>query len=446
MRKSVKQALALAAMGLTQDVFAAEVCPWQPVAKPGPAITLDIDKVWSGVRVNFSGARRENKFVVGYYDQDRWLTIADVDATTRTIARQRLATQFGGWDSHNGVALEVDNGGLVHVAANMHANELKYFRSAGPGMPLAVAPMTGLDESHVTYPAFLRDENGNLLFIYRSGTSGNGTWLVNRWDGTNWSRVGRQSFLGDRGFGTHVSGYPSRFVLSRDGYFHLAIVWRLNPDAATNVRLSYAKTKDFLSWFDSDNRPLHTPLTPETAETVLNTGPNAGLLNNAKVSIDGRGRPVIVFTRQNSQGFNTVELAVHEKSEWSFSTVATAVHITPVKGTGSLAETVAFTEVDFAAPDRPMLYYRFPHEAGVREALDPSTLAVACAVRPAPDGKPKVAPRPMVKPIPQVQPIDEQSALMWLAQPAHNDRPYECTEEAPSACNPPPSTLKLVVY
>jgi hypothetical protein len=243
-----------------------------------------------------------------------------------------------------------------------------------------------------------------------------------------------------------VSGYPSRFVLAKDGYFHLAIVWRLSADAATNVRLSYAKTRDFVAWFDSANRPLHTPLTPETAETVLHTGPNAGLLNNAKVSIDPRGRPVIVFTRQSAQGFNTVEAAVADGAGWSLSTVATAGRITPVKGTGSLPETVAFSEADFSVPHRPTLYYRFPQAQGVQQALDPSTLAIVCTVKSRADNRFKLADRPIATTVPQMQTIDDAAELIWSAQPAHNDRPYECTADAPSACKPPPSTLKLVVH
>lgn len=445
MSKPVKLTLIFAGLALSPHGAAAEICSWQHTAKPDPAIIIDIDKVWSGVRVNFSGAHHGDRFVVGYYDQDRWLTVAEVDPKTRHVVRQRLQTRFAGWDSHNAVALEIDKAGLVHAAANMHADKLKYFRSAAPGMPMKAFAMIDQDVDHVTYPTFLKDTNGNLLFVYRAGSSGNGHWLTNRWDGMQWNRVESTSFLGDRGFGGQVSAYPSRFVLAKDGYFHLAIVWRLSPDAATNVRLSYAKTRDFLTWLDSADRSLKAPLTPESAETVIHTGANAGLLNNTKVSIDGRGHPVIVFTRYDPQGFNTVELASPAQTGWRVSTVATSERRAPVQGTGSLTETVAFSNIDFSSTDRPVLYYRFPGGQGVQQVLQPDTFSVDCTLKPTADSHSKYADRPIATTIPQIQPIGGQAELLWSAQPAHHDRPYECTPSAPQACKPPPSTLKLLL-
>ncbi len=35
-------------------------------------------------------------------------------------------------------------------------------------------PMTGKNEGRLTYPEFYRLPNGNLLFLYRDGSSGNG--------------------------------------------------------------------------------------------------------------------------------------------------------------------------------------------------------------------------------------------------------------------------------
>lgn len=58
-------------------------------------------------------------------------------------------------------------------------------------------PMTGDDENDVIYPEFYRMSDGDLLFVYRSGASGRGNLVLNRYDlkSRKWSRV--QSVLID---------------------------------------------------------------------------------------------------------------------------------------------------------------------------------------------------------------------------------------------------------
>src|SRR4051812_17441795 len=51
------------------------LCPWDPVATDRAPTIVDVDKVWSGARVDFAGATIGNQFVIGYYDQERWLTV-----------------------------------------------------------------------------------------------------------------------------------------------------------------------------------------------------------------------------------------------------------------------------------------------------------------------------------------------------------------------------------
>src|SRR6478735_4468676 len=299
--------LVVALLAAPCAALAQPLCSWDPPARPALQAPIEIDKVWAGARVDFAAVRNQTNYVIGYYDQERWLTIARVNASSHDVQRERLPDRFDGWDSHNSVALAFDANGLLHVAANMHASRLNYFRAPAPDKLPVRAAMTGRDDDFVTYPQFLKSADGPLLFIYRVGRSGDGAWKVNRWDGRSWVTLTPEPFLSSRGFGRNVSAYPSRFAVSHDGYIHLAIVWRLTTDAATNVEISYAKTRDFMSWFDQSGRKLKLPLSPETAERVLHTGPNAGLLNNAKVSVDARGKPAIAFTRYDKQGRNTVE-------------------------------------------------------------------------------------------------------------------------------------------
>ncbi len=41
--------------------------------------------------------------------------------------------------------------------------------------------MTGVDEGNVTYPEFYLLSGGDLLFAYRSGSSGRGNLVMNRY-------------------------------------------------------------------------------------------------------------------------------------------------------------------------------------------------------------------------------------------------------------------------
>ena len=51
--------------------------------------------------------------------------------------------------------------------------------------------MTGVDEGNVTYPEFYPLSGGDLLFAYRSGSSGHGNLVMNRYSLKNhaWTRV-----------------------------------------------------------------------------------------------------------------------------------------------------------------------------------------------------------------------------------------------------------------
>src|SRR5699024_7533034 len=79
-------------------------------------------------------------------------------------------------DAHNSISIGVDGDGYLHVSWGMHGNELQYVRSLKPhGLELTEPlTMTGQDEKTVTYPRFYRLHDGDLLFLYRDGSSGKG--------------------------------------------------------------------------------------------------------------------------------------------------------------------------------------------------------------------------------------------------------------------------------
>ncbi len=85
-------------------------------------------------------------------------------------------------DAHDAISLGVDGAGILHVLGR--ARGLAPLRArTSPGSlemsdPIA---MTGEDEAEVTYPQFQELADGDLLFVYRDGVSGDGDVMLDRW-------------------------------------------------------------------------------------------------------------------------------------------------------------------------------------------------------------------------------------------------------------------------
>jgi hypothetical protein len=412
--------------------------------------------------VGFAGVAMGDKIYVGYYDAERYLTVAEIDRAAGRLCRIRLPSRYGGWDSHNTIVLAFDSQGRLHVAGNMHASSLVYGHAERPssldGLKLSV--MIGRDEAHATYPYFLLDPEGRLLFFYRSGFSGNGVWLINRLDGERWKRMGDRPLFADRYKNETVNAYFDPFMRDRAGMYHVAVVWRGTSDVSTNFMISYAKSQDFITWFDRNGRTIERPLSPNNMETIEETGKGAGLLNPAQVFIDPEDRPVVVYTRYGDDGRNVIIAARPNGKQWDKIIIARAKTHHPIVGGGSLGVAPRFSNLSFdAASRRSSIDIRFPSEPSIRQELDFDTLAPIGAPRSiTPSPQEKMA-RGMPKPAPLEQPattlrtvrrfggpLDSGPVgfLYYVTQGVNRDRPRECRPEAPRACNPPPSPLIFV--
>jgi BNR repeat-containing family member len=144
-------------------------------------IELEVAEVWAGHPVQFALATTEQWQYVAYYDPDRHLTVAARKLTEDVWTYKVLPTTVG-WDSHNSIAIAVDEVGRVHVSGNMHNVHLIYFRTAEPWDIASfeqVDSMVGRGEDSATYPEFFRGPAGNLIYAYRDGGSGNGNHILN---------------------------------------------------------------------------------------------------------------------------------------------------------------------------------------------------------------------------------------------------------------------------
>jgi hypothetical protein len=288
---------------------------------------LDIADVWSGHPVGFYLLTWQNRQFVAFYDSDRALTVGDRTLGETTWKLVRLPTAVG-WDSHNDIVMAIDDDGFIHVAGNMHSSPLIYFRTSA-ALDIDTfqqLPMVSMNEASCTYPQFFRSPSGQLVFMYRDGSSGNGNHIFNAYDTASktWSRLLGSALTDGEG---QRNAYPVGPIQGPDGLFHLVWVWRDTPDATTNHDLSYARTADLLNWQKAGGQALTLPMRLSTADIVDPVPSGGGMINNnTKVGFDAQMRPIVAYHKFDQAGntqlynarFENGAWVVHQTSDWSY--------------------------------------------------------------------------------------------------------------------------------
>lgn len=270
------------------------------VTPASSARIIPIDsQAWAGSSVNVLAGVRQTLFTEGvhqyaaYYGADATLTLAKRRIGEDRWQIRRTAFKGNATDAHNHISLVVDGAGYLHVAWDHHNDPLHYARSTTPGgLELgAPAAMRGDLERAVTYPQFHRLPDGDLLFLYRSGGSGNGQTVMNRYRSGSgrWERV-HSNLIDGQG---KRSAYWDMTV-DKGGVLHLAWVWRESGDVATNHDLAYARSQDGgATWTGLDGQALALPLTEAGASYALKIAQHSNLMNSPVVAADSAGRPFI---------------------------------------------------------------------------------------------------------------------------------------------------------
>lgn len=279
---------------------------------------LNISYAWAGHPVGFALLTQPPYQFVGYYDDVRQLTVAQRNLNERTWTITKLPS-ITGWDSHNYIAMAIDDDGFLHLSGNMHAVPLLYFRTAQPRNAstfVELNKMVGPDESRVTYPVFFRGPENEFIFTYRSGGSGNGNQFYNIYNlkTKTWGRLLDKPLTDGEG---KRNAYLYGPILGPDGYFHLTWVWRESPDCSTNHDLSYARSKDLVSWETSSGKALTIPITLETCEIVDPVPQHGGILNgNTKIGFDNQGRVTISYHKNDINNYTQPYTARLENGVW----------------------------------------------------------------------------------------------------------------------------------
>jgi hypothetical protein len=216
-----------------------------------------------------------------------------------------------------------DGEGYLHISWDHHNNPLNYTKSVKPGSIDLVSPqpMIGSNETKVTYPEFFKLANGDLLFLYRDGSSGNGNLVLNRYHTglKKWERVNSNLLDGE---GKRNAYWQA--CVDDKGTFHISWVWRETPDVASNHDLCYAKSADGgKTWMRSNNRLYRLPITAANAEYIAKIPQASELINATSMTSDGKGRPYIAtYWRPANTKIPQYHLVYFDDSKWKIQQVS----------------------------------------------------------------------------------------------------------------------------
>ncbi|AWW30209.1 neuraminidase [Echinicola strongylocentroti] len=226
-------------------------------------------------------------------------------------------TQYTGntADAHNTISIAVDGAGYLHVSWDHHNNPLRYAKSVAP-LSLELGeqqPMTDKLEEDVTYPEFHNLPNGDLLFLYRSGESGRGNLVLNRYNSQTgkWQQMHHNLIDGE---GERNAYWQA--CVDQQGTVHLSWVWRETYDVSTNHDMAYARSTDGgRTWEKSTGEAYTLPINLGSAEYAWKIPQNSSLINQTAVTADQNGNPYIA-TYWNDGGVTQYQVIYQENGSW----------------------------------------------------------------------------------------------------------------------------------
>ena len=297
---------------------------------------------YSRTSVNTTVFRNSPLFSVGqkqyitYYDPEGYVVVGcrQLGSDQWTLCR----TPYKGnvKDAHNVISMAVDGSGYIHLSFDHHGHPLRYCRSVAPHS-LEMGPlegMTGVDEQDVTYPEFYRLAGGDLLFAYRSGASGRGNMVLNRYDhaARRWSRV--QDVLID---GENQRNAYWQLYVDAAGTIHVSWVWRETWMVETNHDLCYARSRDGgRTWEQADGTPYTLPIRAGNAEYACRIPQNSELINQTSMSADAEGHPYIAtYWRDADSEVPQYRMVWHDGRQWHQSQVSQRTSPFSLKGGGT---------------------------------------------------------------------------------------------------------------
>jgi hypothetical protein len=316
----------------------------QEAALPGGVRQIPITGPagWAKTSVNtvifryFPIATKGDTQYAAYYDDNAHVVLATRKLSDTTWQTKVTDLTGNARDAHNTISLAIDGDGILHLSWDHHGNNLNYVRTVGPDS-LELTPrqkMDGIRENALTYPQFFTLPDGDLLFFYRVGSSGNGDLVLKRYAHATktWS-TRQQNLITGEG---KANAYPE-FCVGPDGTFHLGWTWRSTPDVATNHNVCYTRSKDGgKTWTDSKGNVVEMPIKASTGEVALEIPQKSDLMNQTTIAADAQGRPFIAtYFRPKGQTVPQIMIVYHDGREWRTSQVGTRTGAFSLSGGGT---------------------------------------------------------------------------------------------------------------
>ncbi len=240
-------------------------------------------------------------------------------------------------DAHNCISIGIDGKGVLHMVWDLHNGKLRYVQSTAPGsLELSgEMAMTGQDEKSVTYPQFYNLPDGDLLFLYRDGASGNGNAMLNRYNvqSGKWSVVQHPLVAG----GGQRNAYLNTLAVDPKGGIHLSWVWRDTPDVATNHDICYAFSPDQgKTWKKSTGDTYQMPITIDNAEVAWSVPKNSELINQTSMAVDAGAHPYIAtYWRLAGTDVPQYQLVWNDGEKWHQNQVSQRTQAFRLSGGGT---------------------------------------------------------------------------------------------------------------
>jgi hypothetical protein len=306
--------------------------------------------VWAGHPVGFCLYTHGTRQYIAYYNAERRAVLGQrnladdkfelhvMPATTRETAGG--TSTVVGWDSHNFLTLGIDRDGFIHLSGNVHVHPLTYFRSTKPNdisTMEQIFEMVGSEEKRTTYPHFMLTREGEMLYHYRDGGSGDGNEIYNIYntETKTWKRLLDTPLTDGQGL---MNAYQTQPKLMKDGWYHMFWVWRDTPDCSTNHDLSYMKSQDLKNWFDAFGNSIQLPATLEKKSLIVDPIPVEGGIINlaAKMVLDEKNDPVFVYHKFDENGNTQFYSAQILNKKWIYKKVTNWDYRWFFSGNGSI--------------------------------------------------------------------------------------------------------------
>lgn len=258
-----------------------------------------------------------------YYDSTGHMVLAKRKLESDEWMSKKTPYKGNVTDAHRSISMMVDGDGYLHLSWNHHNNMLHYCKSIAPGSLELTEEMSmiGREEDRATYPEFYKLPDGDLLFFYRDGSSGQGNLVLNRYSLSSgkWTRL--HDVLVD-GEGER-NAYWQTFV-DVQGTIHLSWVWRESGDVATNHDMAYAKSMDGgLTWCKTTGEKYLMPISEASAEYAVRIPQKSELINSTSMYADSDGNPYIAtYYREKGSDVPQFYIIYNRNDIWSVQQIS----------------------------------------------------------------------------------------------------------------------------